>query len=152
MIRPMTLNDLDQVMEIEIEAFHEHWKRKDFEYEILENEFSTLLVYEQENEILGMVGYYILFDDAQITTLSVLNKAKRKHIATQLMDQMIEDCLNQECSVISLEVRVSNTAARNLYEKYGFIEMNIRKGYYEDGEDAIFMMKALGGKHENTCN
>ena len=58
----MTLDDLDQVMEIEKEAFDEHWKRQDFEYEILENEFSKMMVYEKDGLILGIIGYYILFD------------------------------------------------------------------------------------------
>ena len=51
MIREMTLDDLDQVMEIEKEAFDEHWKRQDFEYEILENEFSKMMVYEKDGLI-----------------------------------------------------------------------------------------------------
>lgn len=71
MIREMTPDDLDQVMDIEKEAFHEHWKREDFEYEISKNEFSNMKVYEKDGQVLGMVGYYILFDDAQITTLAV---------------------------------------------------------------------------------
>ncbi len=145
MIRDMIFDDLDQVMEIGIEAFQMHWKRKDFEYEIKENEFSHMLVYEENHVIQGMIGYYILFDDAQITTLAVRKEAQNKKIATALMNQMIENCNHENCSVVSLEVRKSNLAAKKLYEKFGFIEMNIRKGYYEDGEDAIFMMKALGG-------
>ena len=145
MIREMTLDDLDQVMEIEKEAFDEHWKRQDFEYEILEKEFSKMMVYEKDGLILRIIGYYILFDDAQITTLAVLDQAKRQGIALKLMTYAIEQCDCEKCSVLSLEVRKSNEAAIHLYEKCGFHEMNIRKGYYEDGEDALFMMKALGG-------
>ncbi|WP_294562267.1 ribosomal protein S18-alanine N-acetyltransferase [uncultured Traorella sp.] len=145
MIREMTPDDLDQVMEIEKEAFHEHWKREDFEYEISKNEFSNMKVYEKDGQVLGMVGYYILFDDAQITTLAVSHQARRHGIAYELMSYVIEQCDRQKCSVLSLEVRKSNEAAIHLYKKCGFYEMNIRKGYYEDGEDALFMMKALGG-------
>lgn len=152
MIRKMTLEDLDQVMQIEKEAFNEHWKRKDFEYEISENEYSTMIVYEKNQKILGMIGYYILFDDAQVTTLAVLKQAQKQHIASELMKYMIDDCNEKKCSVLSLEVRKSNVKAYNLYMKYDFIEMNVRKGYYEDGEDAIFMMKALGGQNEDISN
>ena len=148
MIREMTIYDLDQVMIIEKEAFNDHWKRKDFEYEILENDFSNMVVYEEDNCILGVLGYYILFDDAQITTIATLKKARGKGIATKLIEYMIDDCNSKECSVLSLEVRKSNLAAQKLYKKFDFIEMNIRKSYYEDGEDAIFMMRALGGNHE----
>ncbi len=148
MIREMTINDLDQVMIIEKESFNEHWKRKDFEYEINENAFSNMVVYEKENKILGILGYYILFDDAQITTIATLKEARGQGVATELMEYLIEDCNKKQCSVLSLEVRKSNFKAQNLYKKFEFIEMNIRKGYYEDGEDALFMMKALGGNYE----
>lgn len=148
MIRRMVLDDLDQVMVIEKEAFHEHWKRRDFEYELTENEFSTLEVFEEKGTILGMIGYYILFDDVQITTLAVLKDAQGKGIASMLMEHMLQQCTQKSCAVVSLEVRKSNEKAIRLYRKFEFIEMNIRKSYYEDGEDAIFMMKALGGNYE----
>ena len=148
MIRKMTIDDLDQVMLIEKEAFNDHWKRKDFEYEINENEFSNMVVYEKDNKILGILGYYILFDDAQITTIATLKEARGQHVATELMEYLVEDCNLKQCSVISLEVRKSNFKAQNLYKKFDFIEMNVRKAYYEDGEDALFMMKALGGNYE----
>ena len=148
MIRKMTIDDLDQVMIIEKEAFDEHWKRKDFEYEILENEFSHMYVYEENNKVLGIIGYYILFDDAQVTTIAVLKEARGKSIATKMMNAMIDDCNSKMCSQLSLEVRLSNQKAINLYKKFDFIEMNIRKAYYEDGEDAIFMMRALGGNYD----
>lgn len=152
MIRKMTLDDLDQVMEIEKEAFHDHWQRKDFEYEILENEYSQMLVYEENGCIHGMIGYYILFDDAQITTLAVSEKAKKCGIASSLMNHMIDHCIKMNCSICSLEVRKSNQPAIHLYNKFDFIEMNIRKGYYEDGEDALFMVKALGGNNEQNIS
>lgn len=145
MIRNMTLADLDQVMKIEKEAFHDHWPQSAYEYEIKENEFSTMLVYEEEKEILGMIGYTIIFDEAQITTIATRKDAKRKGIARMLMDEMFKDCDQKMCSTCSLEVRVSNTPAIKLYENYDFITVNIRKGYYEDKEDAYLMVKALGG-------
>ena len=63
------------------------------------------------------------------------------------MMQKMESIANQEgCERITLEVRVSNTAARSLYAHYDYMELNIRKGYYSDnGEDALVMCKALGG-------
>ena len=148
MIRKMTLSDLDEIMEIEKEAFNDHWKRSDFEYELTENDFAHMVVFEEENKVIGMLGYYILFDDAQITTIAVRENCRGKRIASQLMEYLIEDCNRKGCSVLSLEVRKSNHKAINLYNKFEFVEMNIRKGYYEDGEDAIFMMRALGGNYE----
>ena len=110
--------------------------------------FSHMYVYEENKRVLGIIGYYILFDDAQVTTIAVLKEARGKGIATKMMEAMIKDCNSKMCSQLSLEVRQSNQKAINLYEKFDFIEMNIRKAYYEDGEDAIFMMRALGGNYD----
>lgn len=148
MIRLMTLDDLDSVMEIEREAFSDHWTRAAYEYELQENVFSNFLVYEQDTKIIGVIGYYIIFDDAQITTIATRLDYRHQHIASQLMDAMIIDCETKQCSMISLEVRVSNQAAIQLYEKYEFINVNTRKQYYEDQEDAYLMIKALGGSYE----
>lgn len=144
----MELNDLDSVMEIENEAFSDHWNRSAYEYELKENEFSHFLVFQQENQIIGIIGYYILFDDAQVTTIATRKEYRHQHIALQLMEAMIQDCEDKQCSMISLEVRVSNQAAIKLYEKLGFITVNTRKQYYEDQEDAYLMIKALGGSYE----
>ncbi len=149
MIRKMTLEDLDQVMEIEKQAFHDHWPRSAYEYELKENEFSTLLVYEENKQVLGIIGYYILFDEAQITTIATRSDAKRRGIARKLMDAMIQDCDEKLCCTVSLEVRKSNFPAIQLYESYEFITVNVRKGYYEDGEDAYLMIKALGGGYRD---
>ena len=65
-----------------------------------------------------------------------------------MMESMIEDCNLKMCSQLSVEVRLSTQNAINLYKKFDFIELNIRKAYYEDGEDAIFMMRAVGGNYE----
>lgn len=63
-----------------------------------------------------------------------------------LMDVMIATANQEQCETISLEVRVSNEAAHKLYEHYDFIKVNVRKAYYQDnGEDADFLIKALGG-------
>ena len=103
---------------------------------------------EEDKKILGIIGYYVLFDDAQVTTIAVLKEARGKSIASKMMNAMIDDCNSMMCSQLSLEVRKSNQKAINLYKKFDFIEMNIRKAYYEDGEDAIFMMRALGGNYD----
>ena len=104
---------------------NEHWKRKDFEYEICENEFSHMYVYEEDKKILGIIGYYILFDDAQVTTIAVLKEARGKSIATKMMNAMIDDCNSKMCSQLSLEVRQSNQKAINLYKKFDFIRWRL---------------------------
>ena len=144
-LRPMENADLDAVMVIEHEAFSDHWPRSAYEYEINENEFSNAFVAEENGEILGAAVTYMIFDDAQIATIAVRKSARKQGIGAQMLEKIINDADQAGCSTLSLEVRVSNTPANRLYEKYGFITVNVRKGYYEDGEDAYLMIKPLGG-------
>lgn len=152
MIRPMTEQDLDEVLIIEREAFQDHWSREAYLYDLNENPFSSLDVYEKDGHIVGVIGYYILFEDAQITTLAVLKENRREGIADQLMTHAIEQCNKQGCCTCSLEVRVSNIPAISLYKKYEFETVNIRKGYYENGENAYLMVKALGGNYDESLS
>lgn len=148
-LRAMKIEDLDDVLAIEKEAFTDHWPRSAYEYEVNENEFSTAYVVEEAGLIIGVVVFYIIFDDAQIATIAVRQSHRGQGIATFMMNQVIEDANQAGCSMLSLEVRISNTAAIHLYEKFGFINVNIRKGYYADGEDAYLMIMALGGNYND---
>lgn len=146
----MTIEDLPQVMELERECFDDHWDEEAYRYEIEENTFSTMLVAVEGDVLLGACGYYILFEEGQITTIATSPQYRGKGIASSLMEVMLADMVVHGCETCSLEVRVHNNAAIHLYEKFGFITVNTRKGYYQDGEDAYLMVKAIGGlNHEN---
>lgn len=145
-LREMKLDDLDAVLEIENEAFSDHWPRTAYEYEISENEFSTAFVAVDGEQIVGAAVSYLIFDDAQIATIAVRKSHQGQGIGSLMMDKIVQDADAAGCSTLSLEVRISNTPAIKLYEKYGFINVNIRKGYYADGEDAFLMIKPLGGQ------
>ena len=147
MIREMTLNDLDVICEMELRLFSSPWSRKDYETELKENPFSHLYVAENEDgTIVGYAGVWTTFDQAQITTIGVDKPYRRQHWASQLMDKLLQVSAENDCEVISLEVRVSNEAAMSCYKKYGFDIINIRKSYYQDNhEDAYLMMRPVGG-------
>lgn len=146
MIREMKSSDLDIICEIENDLFSSPWKREDFRYQIEDNEFSHDFVLSNNDEIIGYVGLWILFEHAQITTLGVAKKYQGRGLSKKLMDYIIKKAEEFGCEDISLEVRVSNSTAISLYEKYGFIRINIRKSYYINPvEDAYLMMKPLGG-------
>ena len=93
--------------------------------------------------IVGFLVYWILFDNAQICNICVIDECKKRGIASKLFDIAEEDFKKNECFTITLEVRVSNVPAISLYEKRGFTKVCIRKGYYNDGEDAYYMMKGV---------
>lgn len=90
--------------------------------------------------IAGFAGVWRMLDEAHLTTVAVRGNWRRKGFGELLLVNAIEMALQHRASVVTLEVRLSNTAAQALYRKYGFKDAGIRKGYYsEDGEDALIM-------------
>lgn len=143
--RKMTVKDVEAVYSIEVESFPTPWPLDSFYFEMEENPFAYYLVAEDDNgNILGYCGMMIVVDSAQITNVAVTKKARGKGIGEGLMREAIRVAKEQNAETISLEVRVSNTVAQNLYRKLGFQDGGIRKGYYSDNhEDALVMWVKL---------
>lgn len=149
MLRAMNKKDLKQIVAIDAICFPIPWNEKQYLYELKENDYAFLYVLELEGIIIGYVDYWITFDICQLAKIAVLPQYRNQHYAHQLMDQMILDASLKGCESISLEVRISNQSAQKLYASYEFINVNIRKNYYQDnGEDAYVLVKALGGNCE----
>ena len=100
-------------------------------------------VAEVEGEVVGYVGSLFCFGQADIALVAVKPEFRRQGIAQKLINQLIEWLLQQNVNELFLEVRVSNTPARALYERMGFNAISIRKKYYENAEDAIVMLKVI---------
>lgn len=145
MIRVCTQNDLDVLLEIETELFSYPWPKKEFLYEFYENPFSTIYVFEHEGKVIGFVDLWITYEQAQIANIAVRKTAQGFGYGDALLKHSITEGIKNECENLTLEVRVSNNRAISVYEKNGFITVNTRKNYYDDGEDAYLMVKPLGG-------
>ncbi|MCJ7828859.1 MAG: ribosomal protein S18-alanine N-acetyltransferase [Dehalococcoidia bacterium] len=90
--------------------------------------------------IVGIAGFWIMADEAHITTLATRNSCRRQGIGERLLVQIIEMAAQLHADVVTLEARVSNKEAQALYEKYGFLKVGVRRAYYTDnGEDAVIM-------------
>lgn len=143
-IRLMEHDDLLRIVALEKSLFVSAWSYDDFLYELLENPFSYNFVYEKDGQVIGYIGVWIMYEQAQITTVGVDERYQRQGIGHKLMAEAIAFALSQECEVMSLEVRVSNVQAIALYQSLGFEVQTIRKDYYQDNhEDAYLMMKRL---------
>ncbi len=143
-IRPMDIGDLKRIMELEHLLFTSVWNEEDFIYEITDNPFSFYYVLEDENRIVGYVGLWVMYEQSQITTIGIDPCCQRKGYGQYLLNEMIHLAISKECEVMSLEVRVSNSKAIGLYEKFGFVKEGIRKDYYQDNhEDAYLYVKRL---------
>ena len=140
-IRLATTKDIPVLLEIEQECFIKPWGEKDLYYEINENPVSTVLILEENNAILGYLSYWITFDSATVAQIAIRKNYQGRHLSDHLMEEMIDDCYAKRVMNITLEVRVSNVKAIGLYEKYGFKRVVIKPHYYENGEDAIYMVR-----------
>ena len=90
--------------------------------------------------ILGFSGIWLLAEEAHITNIAVRKGYHRQGIGEVLLQSIIEMALDLKASVITLEVRISNTGAQDLYSKYGFNQAGVRRGYYTDNrEDGVIM-------------
>lgn len=139
MIRVMEQRDLEQVAELEKRCFFESWS-----YRLLEagihSEYDIYYVWEQEGRILGYCNLRLLAGEGEIQRIAVLPEYRRLGLGRKMMDAMTDYARVNRASAVSLEVRESNLAARNLYESCGFAAEAVRKGYYHcPSEDAVIM-------------
>lgn len=95
---------------------------------------------EEEPLILGYAGMWIMADEAHITSIASRKDWRHKGIGEIMLIHLIELARKHKARIITLEVRVSNQVAQNLYYKFGFDKLGVRKGYYLDNkEDAVIM-------------
>lgn len=139
----MQTEHLDQVTAIERASFPTPWSKNAFAYEISHNEFAHYMVaLAAGEEVAGYAGMWVILDEAHVTNVAVRDKYRRRGLGTELMQKMILWAMALGATRMTLEVRPSNTRARTMYARLGFVERGIRKQYYSDtGENAIIMWK-----------
>lgn len=139
-VREMTVDDIDEVMEIEHASFAIPWKREAFVGEVEQNNFAVYYVIEDKNRIVGYCGLWMIIDEAHITNIAILPSHRGKGYGALLFGHVIEQAVEKGAIMLSLEVRVTNTGAQHMYRKFGLVPGGIRKQYYTDnGEDALVM-------------
>ena len=106
------------------------------------NSFTQLYVYIEKEEIMGFIMYDLIYERCELTQIEVKQEHRNRHIASELLTHMIEDCKKNRVENITLEVKQTNIPAINLYNKFGFKEVALRKGYYQ-GIDGILMEKEM---------
>ncbi|HHV95125.1 MAG TPA: ribosomal protein S18-alanine N-acetyltransferase [Clostridiaceae bacterium] len=141
-IKETTLEHIDDILIIEKLSFTTPWSRNAFIHEIKDNKFAIYISALVNNKVVGYAGMWQIFDEGHITNIAVHPEFRKNGIGSKLLEKLIEISREKGIKKITLEVRKSNTAAKNLYYKYGFKDAGIRKYYYTDnGEDAIIMWK-----------
>ena len=161
-IEPMRLQDIKEVMEIEQDSFPTPWSARAYRHELLDNDLSHYFVVRQHRTegpglslparvrrrlglgkrlpILGYGGFWMMAGEAHISTIAVQPHWRRLGIGELLLAAMLDRATELEADMATLEARVSNVTAQNLYRKYGFRQVGLRRRYYRDSdEDALIM-------------
>lgn len=142
-IEKMTKEHLDKIKENLKEDFDEFWNENVLKNE-LENPASTYIVAKDEqNNIVGYAGIWQPIDEAHITNIVTKKDKRRNKIGTRMLEELIKIAKEKKLKDITLEVNVNNIPAINLYKKYNFKEVGIRKKYYNNSDDAIIMTLML---------
>lgn len=141
-IRKMLVGDIEDVLEIEREAFSTPWSREAFRIEIEENLLAKYFVAEVDKRPIGYGGMWLILNECHITNIAVKKAYRGKGVGKKILEAMILFCDLQGIQRMTLEVRKSNVVAQSLYKKYDFIEQGIRPKYYTDNnEDAVIMWR-----------
>ena len=139
-VEPMTLADVPAVHRIERASFPIPWPDYAFRQEIQTNRLAHYLVVRAGDRAVGYAGMWLMVDEAHITTFAVLPEWRRRGIGGRLMVELMRLARELNSRVMTLEVRLSNRAARGLYGRFGFRPVGIRPRYYSDNaEDALIM-------------
>lgn len=136
-IRGMTVADIPIVAALERVVYPQPWSMRVF-YDELALDSRTYIVAELGDRIVAYAGLLIVAEDAHVTTVAVDPEARQRRVGTHLMLHLVDRALASGARHLTLEVRVSNEAARQMYERFGFSPVGLRKNYYRD-EDALVM-------------
>ncbi|MBP2704822.1 ribosomal protein S18-alanine N-acetyltransferase [Microbispora sp. RL4-1S] len=142
----MTRDDLPTVMEIERATFPaDAWSEAMMRGELRDQPRTRhYVVAEIDGTIVGYAGLAVAADQADVQTIAVLAGHRRAGIGAALMDELLAEAVRRGASSVFLEVRADNPPAQAMYERFGFVRLGVRRRYYDDGTDAITMVKELG--------
>ncbi len=142
--RSMQENDLDAVLALEQTIYTHPWTRGNFQDSLRAGHHAWVMM--QNDSIIGYAVTIVVLDEAQLLNLSVAASFHRQGYGSALLRHVNKEAAAMGADYVFLEVRASNVPAIALYQKVGFIEVSVRKGYYPLGqnrEDAVIMRLAI---------
>lgn len=148
-LRPMMLDDLTAVYAIDALSFPRPSRPGLFENEIVSNSMAHYQVLLAHETVIGFAGYWLIGDEAHVSSIAVHPHHRGQQLGELLLLNLLFLAYKQQASLVTLEVRVSNLTAQNLYKKYQFEVVGKRVRYYRDNnEDALIMtVPVLDSQH-----
>lgn len=142
-IKRMDQTHVSQIAELERICFSDPWSERSIGSE-LENGLSMWFVATEEETVLGYIGSQTVLDSSDVMNIAVHPDHRKKGVGEKLVLELVHYLKEKDIKSLLLEVRVSNTAAINLYKKLGFQEIGRRRNYYHNPkEDAYILRKEL---------
>jgi len=139
-LTPMRRRHLRAVLRTEEQVYPKPWSTALFLSELALRDHRTYLVAKVDGRVVGYGGVMYVLPDAHVTTIAVDPSTQRRAVGTRLLLALTRAAVAKGATALTLEVRVSNIPAQELYRRFGFAPAGVRKGYYADtGEDAIVM-------------
>lgn len=159
-VEPMQWVDVPEVMDIEHASFTLPWSDYTYRHELLENRNSHYFVVRRLNgdgrastnwlarlfhrsrpsPVVGYGGFWLVIDEAHISTIASAVEWRGHGLGELMLLAMIERSIELGASMVTLEVRVTNSVAQNLYRKYGFVVVGRRPRYYRDNDEDADLM------------
>ena len=134
-IKKINSKNSESCYELDLKSI-KHWNQNQWEKE-LEKDYVTAVGIYSNNSLLGVCVFQKLYNEAEITYLSVHPSYKRRGLGKKLIYKIFKECKNENIKRIFLEVSLENKQALNFYNCLGFKTINIRRKYYRDGSDAL---------------
>ena len=139
LVRPMTVEDISAVVEIEKESFTTPWTPHAFRLE-MRNSLAVYKVVEVDGRVAAYGGMWLILDEGHVTNIAVHPDFRGRHLGRKIMEVLMDEARQRKLLRMTLEVRKQNHVAIALYKDLGFLLAGIRPGYYQDtGEDALIM-------------
>jgi ribosomal-protein-alanine N-acetyltransferase len=143
--RRADVGDLEAILEIEQVSFSIPWTREGLLPELEDDGRHLPLVAIRDDKLVAFVLIWIVDHELHLVNFAVRPELRREGIGQALLDYTLAKAVARGTTVVTLEVRDGNEAARELYRRSGFVEVALRPGYYPDtSEDAVIMIKTLG--------
>lgn len=145
-IRPAGPFDLDEIARIESESFPIPWKKEFFSSELVEPHRYVRVLGRDDGGQPRVGGYLFavaLYEEFHVNKIATDLRLRHQGYGRILIEDGLARARSAGSAAVTLEVRLSNAAAREFYRSYGFTEAYRRRAYYQDGEDALVLVLSL---------
>lgn len=142
-VRRATIEDAKEIFAIEMDCFSVPWSLDSIEIELINQEKKLYYVIEDTEGVVGYAGAWLVYDEGQITNITIRPSARRQGFGATLTRALIEECFKRGMHEIFLEVRISNLSALSLYRQLGFTVKGMRKNYYSEPKEDAYIMSLI---------